>query len=70
MFYVFFPSFSYRSKVIIKDISIVKGIEIVSPLSKEISVGALDSEDFIEIKDLIPFHVFQMLFKFFSKYLA
>ena len=58
MFYVFFPSFSYRSKVIIKDISIVKGIEIVSPLSKEISVGALDSEGFIEIKDLIPFHVF------------
>ena len=58
MFYVFFPSFSYRSKVIIKDISIVKGIEIVSPLSKEISIGALDSEYFIEIKDLIPFHVF------------
>ena len=43
---------------------------MVSPLSREKTVGALEATDFRVISDLIPFHVLLILFQFTSKYLS
>ena len=40
---------------------------MVSPLSRESTVGILDATVFREIRDLIPFYVLLMLFQFFFK---
>ena len=42
----------------------------VSLLSRESTVGTWDATVFREIRDLIPFHVFLVLFQFLSKYLS
>ena len=68
--YAFFRSFNYRGKVIIKGVSNIKGIGIVSPLSRNSMVGTVDAIVFREIRDLIPFHEFLILFQFLSKYLS
>ena len=47
-----------------------QGLVIVSPLSRESTVGTLDATVFREIGDLIPFHVFLILFQFISKHLS
>ena len=41
-----------------------------SPLSRESMVGTWDAIVFREIRDLIPFHVFLILFQLLSKYLS
>ena len=43
---------------------------MVSPLSRESTVGTLEVTDFRVIRDLILFHVFLILFQFASKYLS
>ena len=60
----FFCSFSYRSKLISESVSNInsKGLVMVSPLSGESIVGIFVATVFKEIGDLIPFHVFLMLF--------
>ena len=67
---LFFHSFSYRGKVIIKDICISQRSIIVSPLSRDSTVGTRDAVVFRLISDLIPFHVFLILFQFLSKYFS
>ena len=47
-----------------------QGLVIVSPLSRESTVGTWDSTVFREIRDLIPFHVFLISFQFLSKHLS
>ena len=44
------------------------GMFIVLPLSRESTVGALEVTVLREIRDLISFHVFLILFQFVSKY--
>ena len=65
--FCFFCSFSYRGKVIIKGVSniIEIGYSITLIKSRESAVGILDATFFREMKDLIPFHVFLILFQFF-----
>ena len=46
------------------------GLFIVSPLSKESTIGTMEALVFREIRDLIPFHVLLILFQFVSKYLS
>ena len=55
-----------RSKVIVKGVSIIIGIGIVFPLSWESTVGAPEATFLREIRDLIPIHVFLILFQFVS----
>ena len=43
---------------------------MVSPLSRESAVGTWEATNFREITDMIPFHVFLILFQFVSKYLS
>ena len=43
---------------------------MVSPLSRESTICALEATDFRGIRDLIPFHVFLILFEFASEYLS
>ena len=43
---------------------------MVSPLSMESTIGILDATVFREIRDLIVFHVFLILFQLLSKYLS
>ena len=43
---------------------------MVSPLSRESTVGRLDATVFRKIRDLFLFHVFLILFQFLSKYLS
>ena len=43
---------------------------MVSPLSRENTVSTLDATVFREIRVLIPFHVFLILFQFLPKYLS
>ena len=59
---LFFCSFSYRGKVVIKGVSSITGIGHISPLSRDSTVGTLDATIFREIRDLIPFHVLLILF--------
>ena len=64
-----FCSLSYRGKVIIKGVSNIIGIGY-STTNINSTVGILDATVFREIKNLIPFHVFLILFQFLSKYLS
>ena len=41
---------------------------MVYPLSRDGAAGTLEATDFREIRDLIPFHVFLILYQFVSKY--
>ena len=43
---------------------------MVSPLSRESTVGIMDATVFREIRDLIPFHMFLILFQFLAKYMS
>ena len=52
----------------LKVFAISQGLVIVSPLSRESMVGTWNATVFREIRDLIPFHVFLILFQFLSKY--
>ena len=68
---LFFHSFSYRGKVIIQDIHNIIGIGYsITIIKGEYGVGTWDATVFREIRDLIPFHVFLILFEFLSKYLS
>ena len=49
-------------------LAISKELVIVSPLSRESTVGTLDGTVFRGMRDLIPFHEFLILFKFLSEY--
>ena len=62
---LFFASFSYRSRVIVKGVSIIIGISYITIITGEGSWCT----DLIEIRDLIPLHVFLMLFQFVLKHL-
>ena len=42
---------------------------MVSQLSRDSTVSTLETRDFREIRDLVPFHVFLILFQFVLKYL-
>ena len=57
----FFCIFSYRGKVIIKGIC---------NIIRKSTVGTWDATVFWEIRDLIPFYVFLILFQLLSKYLS
>ena len=67
---IFFCSFSYRGKVIIQSVSNIVGIAYSITVIKDITVGTLDAAVLREIRDLIPFYVFLILFQFLSKYLS
>ena len=43
---------------------------MVSPLSRESTVGTLEATGFREIRDFIPFLVLLILFQFLSNYLS
>ena len=57
-------------KYLLRVLAISYGLVMVSPLSRESTVSTLDAIVFREIRDLIPFHVFLILFQFLSKYLS
>ena len=64
LFYAFFfRSFSHRCK------AISKGLIKVSALLRDVTVHTLETTVFREIRDLILFHVFLILFQFVLKYL-
>ena len=68
---MFFCSFSYRGKIIIKGVSNIIGIGYsITIIKGQYSWSTLDATGFREIRDLIPFHVFLILFQFLSKYLS
>ena len=51
-------------------LAISQGSVMVSPLSRENTVGTMDATVFREITDVIIFHVFLILFQLLSKYLS
>ena len=68
--FCFFVVSAIETEELLKVLAISLGLVIVSPLSRESTVGTLDATVFREIRDLIPFHVFLILFQFLSKYLS
>ena len=69
IYYVFFAVSAIKTKELLKVLATSYGLVIVSPLSRECTVGTLDATVFREIRDLIPFHIFLILFQLLSKYL-
>ena len=65
---IFFVVPAIDTKQLPKVLGISQGLVIVSPLSWDSTVYAMESTVFRKIWDLIPFHVFLMLFQFVSKY--
>ena len=57
--------FSVVSAIEAKQLLKVLAISQGSPLSRESTVGTWDTTVFKEVRDLIPFHVFLILFRFF-----
>ena len=66
----FFCSFSCRGRVIIKDIYNIIGIGYSIIIIKRQDNSTWDATAFREIRDLIPSHMFLILFQFLSKYLS
>ena len=66
--YACFCSISYRGKVIIKGVSNIIGIGYSISIFMGHYIDTLDALVFREIRNLIPLHVFLILFQFLSKY--
>ena len=62
----FFVVSAIEAKQLLKVFTISYGLVIVSPLSRESTVGTWDATVFREIRDLIPFHIYYSKPVYFS----
>ena len=62
MFSAYFAVSARDAKQLLRILAIPQGLIIEAPLSRESTVGTLETTIFREITNLIPFHEFLILF--------